>query len=209
MNSKTEKYPRTYHLSFSPEIHGDDKVIHDKYLGHFLDTEIVISEKIDGGNCAIVLNDGVFARSHAQATSCPTFDYIKNVHYFAKMHLLNPDYKYFGENMFAIHSIEYTNLEDYFYLFNILDSKKGVWLDWEGVVKEAERLGFKTVPVRFKGKVSSILEVKDFMDKEILNESVLGGNCEGFVLRIAGEVQAEDFSQYFAKYVRHGHVQTD
>lgn len=47
-----KKYPRTFHFSFSPEIHSDDKVINEKHLQNFLNNEIIITEKIDGGNCA-------------------------------------------------------------------------------------------------------------------------------------------------------------
>ncbi|RLC48833.1 MAG: hypothetical protein DRH57_01460 [Candidatus Cloacimonadota bacterium] len=46
-----KKYPRTLHFQFSPEIHADDKVISLKYLGNFLQREIIITEKLDGANC--------------------------------------------------------------------------------------------------------------------------------------------------------------
>ena len=46
-----KKYPRTFHFQFSPEIHSDDKVISLKYLGNFLQDEIIITEKLDGSNC--------------------------------------------------------------------------------------------------------------------------------------------------------------
>jgi hypothetical protein len=43
------KYPRTYHLPHSPGMTDDDKLM-PNFMG-FRDTEIVISEKMDGENC--------------------------------------------------------------------------------------------------------------------------------------------------------------
>jgi len=43
------KYPRTYHLPHSPRMTDDDKLM-PNFMG-FRDTEIVISEKMDGENC--------------------------------------------------------------------------------------------------------------------------------------------------------------
>jgi len=198
------KYPRTYHLPFSPEVHSDDKVLHD--ISFFINKEIIITEKADGGNTCLN-KDGVFARSHAQPTDCPTFDYIKNVHYFSKKHLMNPDYKYYGENLFAIHSITYTNLKDYFYLFGVSDTEN--FLSYFDMVKEATRMGFKSVPVVFRGTFTSEEELKNFLDKEIKKESYWGGPREGFVLRTPNSFPIEDFSKNVVKYVREGHVQSD
>ena len=111
---ESSKYKRTRHFSFSPEIHSDDKVQFD--LSYLLGVEMLILEKGDGGNTGInYLN--LYGRTHAVPTTCSTFDYIKAVHFYPKKYKFNKDYMYFGENMYAIHSIKYTNLKDYFYLF--------------------------------------------------------------------------------------------
>lgn len=203
-----KKYPRTYHFQFSPEIHSDDKIINFKYLGNFLSNEIIITEKLDGGNCCLK-QEGVFARTHTMQTSCSSFDYIKNIHYYAKMHLFNHDYWYFGENMYAKHSIEYTKLDDYFYLFSIYDSKRKLFLSFDDVIEEAKRLDFPIVPVLFRGKISSISELQQWMDKNIKKQSLFGKQTEGFVTRISKEIPLNEFEYSVAKYVRKGHVQTD
>jgi hypothetical protein len=46
---KYYKYPRTYHLPWSPGVNDDDKVISD--INIFRDHEVVITEKLDGENC--------------------------------------------------------------------------------------------------------------------------------------------------------------
>lgn len=43
------KYPRTYHLPWSPGVSEDDKTISD--ISIFRDSEVVVSEKLDGENC--------------------------------------------------------------------------------------------------------------------------------------------------------------
>ena len=45
------KYPRTYHLPFSPGFTSDDKVLKDD--SYFRGKEIVVTEKMDGENVSI------------------------------------------------------------------------------------------------------------------------------------------------------------
>ena len=59
----------------------------------------------------------------------------------------------FGENMFGIHSIEYNDLEAYFYAFAALREGKE-WVSWEHVVELAMDAGVPTVPVLSEGMVS-------------------------------------------------------
>jgi len=204
---ETEKYGRTYHIKFSPEIHSDDKTISAKDCEDILRDEVVITYKMDGGNCGIKTLEGVFARSHSQVTDCPTFNYIKNVHYYSKLDVLNPKYHYFGENMFAIHSIIYHKLTDYFYIFNIFDTENNEWLSWEEVKKESNRCNFKYVSVLFEGKIN-IKNLKSLLFKS-LDNNIYGGVCEGFVIRKKNRFKNEDFSKSLMKFVRKGHVQSD
>lgn len=206
-----KKYLRTYHLPFSPEVNGDDKIMDSNILDKFQGEEIVITEKIDGGNSCLKPNVGVFARTHALPTDCETFNYIKNIHYFSKLHLLNPHYWYFGENTFAIHSIVYTNLTDSFYLFNIYDTQTKMWLSHDDVVKEAQRCNFKLVPIIYRGTMLPLKELEVYLAKELKKESLLGGQREGFVLRMAKSFSDNNKSEFdcVVKYVRKGHVQSD
>jgi len=194
-------------LSFSEELHSDDKTIAIEYEDDILNSDCVMTIKLDGGNCCIKVLEGVLARTHSTVASCPSFNYIKNVHYFAKLHLLNPDYWYFGENMYAIHSIEYSELDDYFYLFNIYDSKNDIWLSWEDLNIEAQRCNFKMVPFVIAGKLTTE-RIKHTIET-CKNSSVLGGLVEGFVIRKVGAFKGDDFSKNVVKWVRKGHVQTD
>lgn len=206
-----DKYPRTYHLSFSPEIHSDDKVCDMNDIITMIDEgiEFVITEKIDGGNTTLH-KDGVFARSHSKPTTCPTFNYIKNVHYYPNFENIKWDnVMIFGENMFAIHSIEYTNLKDYFYVFNIMDRRTCMFYDYFHMVQWSLKHNMKTTPLIYSGKIESLKWLEEFLFNELQKPSELGGEKEGFVIRRKGEFNKNDFSKNVFKYVRKGHVQTD
>ncbi|HWY35318.1 MAG TPA: RNA ligase family protein, partial [Nitrosopumilaceae archaeon] len=53
-------------------------------------------------------------------------------------------FEIFGENMYGIHSIAYSKLESFYYVFAIRDNKR--WLSWEEVAFYAAVLDFPTVP---------------------------------------------------------------
>lgn len=203
-----KKYPSTCHFAFSEEVHNDDKVLKPEFLKNFIGVPVIVTEKLDGENSCLKPHVGVFARSHQMPTFNPWADYLKSI-YFSVLHLLNPDYWYFGENTYAIHSIEYTEMDNYFYVFGILDTKEKRWLSWDELVAEVERVGLQTVPVLFDGIFESEKELQKFMKNILVSGSVLGGESEGGVARKKESFSFDDFQKYVAKFVRNGHVQTD
>jgi hypothetical protein len=108
--------------------------------------------------------------------------------------------------MYAIHSIEYTNLKSYFYLFGVRDNN--IWIPWEKVEEYAYLLGLETVPVLFKGVVESEKELKEIVDSLVSKPSELGGEREGIVVRSAGLFHNDYFKYNLLKYVRENHVKT-
>lgn len=195
------KYPRTYHLKFSPEIHSDDKTHQENEI--FVSKRVIITEKMDGGNTCLH-NGQTFARSINQQTNCPSFAYIKNKHAYKTY---NQPEQFYGENIYAIHSIEYDKLPDFFMLFAVKNDD--VWKSWDSVIEYANKLDLLTVPVLFDGIFKSTDEIKEWMDNRIKKPSTFGGKIEGFVIRLADEFNDSEFSLNVAKYVRKGHVQTD
>ena len=67
MEQINPKYPRTYHLPYSPGTTSDDRILHGEWFKHYEGKEIVITEKLDGENTAMTRDD-VYARTHAVAT---------------------------------------------------------------------------------------------------------------------------------------------
>ena len=58
-----EKYPRTPHLAYSPGQSSDDIVLNKGESAGFREDSIVVTEKLDGGNC-LLYGGKVFARTH-------------------------------------------------------------------------------------------------------------------------------------------------
>ena len=197
------KYNRTYHLPFSPGASSDDKIA--KSIDYLIDREVIITEKLDGSNTAFT-RDGVFGRSHADFTQNawdrPMWDIWHNI----KTSIDNGVYL-FGENMYGIHSIEYSELTSFFYLFGVRDIE--TWISWKEVEEYSYLLDLPTVPVLFRGIFKSDKELKNTVEALTAKNSILGGKREGIVIRITDSFHNDDFSKCVMKWVRKGHVQTD
>jgi hypothetical protein len=198
------KYNRTYHLPWSPGSTNDDRISDN--VESLLGTEIVITEKLDGENCGMT-DEGVYARSHATFTTSPWSREVRQLHKLSVEDELGDGVFLFGENMEGIHSIEYTNLESYFYIFGIRDND--IWIPWEKVEEYSYLLDIPTVPVLFKGIVNSAKELQQIVEDLVSKPSELGGQREGIVVRTAGMFHNDDFADNVMKWVRKGHVQTD
>jgi hypothetical protein len=197
------KYPRTLHLPWSKSISIDDRV--SKSVDNLLNIEIIITEKLDGSNTSITKN-GVYGRSHADFTRNP-WD-IKSWEIWQRIKKdLSEDMFLFGEGMYGIHSIEYTNLTSYFYIFGVRDNN--IWVPWDKVEEYSYLLDIPTVPVLFRGVVSTEKELKDLTEKLASQPSELGGLREGIVVRSADMFHDDDFAKNVMKWVRKDHIQTD
>ncbi len=198
---QSEKYGRTYHFPFSKGVSSDDRIL-SNWEG-LLQSQLVITEKLDGENTCLK-TEGVYARSHGAVTRNP---WAKNM--WSIWERLKGDLKaleIFGENLYGIHSIEYSKIAHHFYVFAIRDGDK--WLSWEELVFYSELLELPTVPVLEIGKFSA-KEIQKIIADRMPKGSVLGGDCEGFVIRNAASFSTADFKQNVLKYVRKNHVKTD
>ena len=207
MDSK--KYPRTYHLPWSPGASDDDKIAAS--ITGVIGCSIIITEKLDGeNNCLNQL--GVFARSHAAPTQNPWASYLWE--YWNQLHFQLDDLEVFGESVFATHSIEYTGLQQYFYVFGM--RQQDLWLSWEQVVLYADLLNLPLAPVLFEGVVNSVEELEQLIDEFMQESSELESlevdqvvPKEGVVVRPAEAFTSESFGEKVFKWVRANHVQTD
>ncbi len=211
--SISRKYGRTYHYPFSPGTTSDDRINHTYWKDLSELEQVIHTEKLDGENTC--LNQyGVFARSHAAPTRHPWSQFLKPKWELIKRDL--GDLEVFGENLYAIHSIQYLNLEHHFYVFAIRCQDK--WLSWEEVEFYSNLLEYPTVPVLSRFKV----EDQQNYETEILSltgaESQFGSvdvhsevPCvmEGIVTRNAQQFKVGDFKRNVFKYVRKNHVKTD
>lgn len=196
------KYPRTYHVPFSPGATSDDRICQDwaAILAH----ELVLTEKLDGENSCLK-RQGVYARSHGAPTRNPWAQNLWPIWERVAPHL--GDLELFGENLFAIHSIEYHPLYAHFYVFAMREGD--TWLSWDEVCFYAGVLDLPTVPVIGRGQWDED-GLRAAIDAHMTAGSCLGGGpTEGLVARVAGTVADDDFSTHVLKYVRADHVTTD
>jgi len=202
--SGRENYPSTPHLPFSPGVNPDDTRLAD--CGHIVRGEVVVTEKLDGGNCCIK-GGQVYARTHAKPATHASFSAVKELlHGLAED---TGDLEIYGENMQAVHSIEYDNLASYFYVFSVRRAEQ--WLSWDEVVAVADRLGISTVPVLYRGHFQSTEHLQKCFETWAREHSAVGRSVtpEAFVVRRVEGFSHHTFAQHVAKYVRAGHIQTD
>lgn len=202
----SEKYPEIPHFPFSPGVARDDKINYN-YWDKITKELMIFTEKLDGENTCINKH-GVYARSHSGPTQSPCASYLKPKWAAIKNELANLEI--FGENLYAIHSIEYTQLKHYFYVFAIRELDK--WLSWEEVNFYAQYFDFPIVPLVTSNIFPGTMSKKQFEDTVIAyakRPSLLGGEREGLVVRVEREFRNGEFKESVFKWVRQSHVKTD
>lgn len=199
-----EKYSRSLHAPISLGTTSDDRFMPKGYLESFIKKEgLILTEKLDGQNNCFK-SSGVFARSHVAPTNHPWDVAMRTRWELIKGDLGNIEL--FGENMYGVHTIEYSKLESYFYLFGVRENDK--WLSWEEVEFYAELFDFPTVPVieqnislsRISSKIGRLMTENELL--EFWLENCLGmdwetytdtsGNLGGFE-PITGKSASEGF----------------
>jgi hypothetical protein len=190
------KYGRTYHLPFSEGVSKDDRVLKD--CKNFEGKEVVVTTKLDGENSNLY-RDYFHARS-IDGRNHWSRSWVKNLH--AKISYEIPDkWRLVGENLFAKHSIKYTDLESFFYLFSVWNDRN-ICLSWDETCEYASLLGLVTAPVLYRGVWDEKL-IKGLYDDSKRDF------MEGYVVRVASEFHYRDFSTSIAKRVRKNHVNPD
>ena len=121
-----------------------------------------------------------------------------------------PDVYLYGEDIYGVHSIEYGPVPEQatYYAF-ALRHGHGAFAPFSEVEAYANPREIPVVPVLFNGRFQSVAELRAFVERAHAEPSVLGGEREGVVLRLARGFPVRDFSNNVCKSVRPGHVQTD
>lgn len=189
---RTIKYPSTPHLPWTDHSTSDDKILQS--LDAFIDKRVIVTEKMDGENTTMYHNI-IHARS-MDSVNHPSRNWVKNF-WGSMRHRIPLDIRVCGENCYAKHSIHYTNLKSYFLGFNVW--RENMCLSWDETLDIFKNLGIISVPVLYDGT----------FDIELI-QGLMGNpeKMEGYVVRVAGEFNVNDFPTHLAKYVRKNHVQT-
>lgn len=190
------KYPRTYHLPWSPGMTKDDRMMDSDKA--FEGKEVVAIVKMDGENTTMY-NDYIHARA-LEYHPHPSRDRVKALH-ATIAHNIPEGWRVSGENMYAKHSIHYKNLPDFFLMFAIWNEKNEC-LSWDETEEWAELLGLTLCPVLWRGTYDrKLLE-------NLYTPTYNGDECEGYVLRVTDSFHYSQFRNMVGKYVRKGHVHT-
>ena len=203
------KYSRTAHLPWSEGSSADDILLRN--CSQFEGREVVVTEKLDGENTTIYSD----AFCHARSIDSNHHDSRSWLKRFASTFSYDIPYghRICGENLYAYHSIFYSELSSYFFAFGIYN-EDDLCLSWDDTVFICEALGLITVPVIYRGtwdkeKIKNIWTGKGAFPTFNSPEMTQKTNAEGYVVRLADEFHKKDFGKYCAKYVRKHHVQTD
>ena len=203
------KYPRTYHLPYSPGATKDDKKLQEGWFKNYISQEIVITEKLDGENIHMDQKD-CYARSDGAPTRYPWNRNIWDPNdglYWNIKSLIGPNEILFGENLYGEHSIHYDKLDNYFHLFAI---NNGInWYSWDDVKSFANIIEVPYVPELWRGRIYKEEELRKIVEDLVKQPSIYGKYREGVVIRITDSFKIEDFSKYVCKWVRKDHVTTD
>jgi len=194
------KYPRTFHLPWSPGRTDDDRVMWTPNT-EFHGVDIVMTEKLDG-ECTTMYRNYLHARS-LDYSPHPSRDRLRALH-ASIAHDIPEGWRICGENVYAVHSIEYEALPSHFLVFSVWNDKNEC-LPWDETVYWADLLGLATVPVLARGQWDEE-RVRGFDD---VKESRYGREREGYVVRRADGFHYRNFRRSVAKFVRKDHVQTD
>ncbi|MFJ7907115.1 RNA ligase family protein [Kitasatospora sp. NPDC096204] len=209
-------YPRTPHLPWSPGAAADDVRAGD--LSALAGAEVVVTEKLDGENTTLY-RDGLHARSLDSAHH-PSRAWVKGLQ--GRIAPRIPDgWRICGENLFARHSIPYTDLESWFYGFSVWTGATGTTgttggtsgpgatggpdgrdhcLDWDDTVRFLRRLGIPAPRVLWRGRYDerALRALRLDLDRQ-----------EGYVVRTVRGFPRAEFGERVAKWVRPRHVRTD
>lgn len=171
----------------------DDRILED--LSSFMGKTVTVTFKMDGENTSIYSDGYVHARS-TEHNPHPGRTYVSSLAGTLASQI--PEgWRLCGENLQAIHTIEYDGVEDWFLLFGVFDDKN-TYLDWESVQDWAKLLGIKTVEVvpGFEDILFDEDKIKSLVEVYKDNKKV-----EGFVVRNSGSFSYKEYGLNVIKFV--------
>src|SRR5258708_12456090 len=183
------KFPHTPHLEWlGPGRPRADKVLTLSEVRSFLSSPVVVEEKIDGANIGISFEGGETPVVKNRGTvlgpgSHPQFETLwpwLAKHRNSLCQALGADLMLFGEWCFAVHSVRYHDLPDYFIGFDVYDVPKKKFWSADRPDEWAPPLKIVTPPILARGKFS----LKDLERLLLCLRSRFGGEAaEGIYVR--------------------------
>lgn len=192
------KYPRTWHMPWSPGMTKDDRC--HPNMKQFHGRRVIVTEKMDGENTTMY-PDHIHARS-VDSKNDPSRNYVKRM-WAAICGDIPENWRICGENLYERHSLHYTDLTSYFMGFSIWDETNHR-IAYDDFVEWMELFDLQRAPVLYDG----------IYDEELIKAlpKTLGWNMdehEGYVITVADRMHYSEFRHLVAKFVRADHVTED
>ncbi len=156
------RYPRTPHLAWlGPGEPREDKLLSPAEAHELLSHEVVVEEKVDGANVGLSVDGYGDLRAQNRGSYLlrgavhPRFDRLfpwLEVRKAALVEALVPELILFGEWRYALHSVRYTRLPDWFVAFDVYDRVRHEF--WSSVRRDdlVRHLGLMLVPRLARGR---------------------------------------------------------
>jgi len=156
------RFPHTPHLMWlGPGHPRDDKVLGAQEVALLLATNVLVEEKIDGANLGISIGETGAVRvqnrgSYLAHDSChpqfkPLFRWLEPRR-DALVEALYPNLMLFGEWCWAVHTVRYTALPDWFLAFDVYDAAFEQFWSVRRRDELVARLGIALVPQVARGR---------------------------------------------------------
>ncbi len=156
------RFPQTPHLLWLADgTPRDDKVMTEADACEFLAGDVLVEEKVDGANVGFSVDENgdlrvqnrgsILAPETCHGQFKPLFRWIEPRR-DAIAESLFPDLMLFGEWCYAVHSVKYTRLPDWFLAFDVYDRSKNAFWSVPRRNELAGRLGLSVVPVLGSGR---------------------------------------------------------
>jgi hypothetical protein len=182
------RFPHTPHLvwlgSGRPR---DDKVLQPAEALAFLADEVTVEEKVDGANLGLSVDENGEFRAQNRGRYLPLGDLSGQWKPFARWletrkddlaDALLPNLLLFGEWCYAVHSVRYTRLPDWFLAFDVFDRDRGEFWSTARRDELAARLKIACVPSLGTGHFS-LGQLQNLLTRSQLRD----GPAEGIYVR--------------------------
>lgn len=182
------RFPHTPHLIWlGKEKPRDDKILSSSERDKLLSYPLVVEEKVDGANLGFSLDQDakLTIQNRGQYLSSPHIGQFKKLSSWLSVHeeqlfdALEENLIAFGEWCAARHSLEYTDLPDWWLLFDIYDKKSGCFFSTHQRKQWAEKANVTTISQITAG----CFDIETIQDLLKTPSHYRDGNLEGIILR--------------------------
>ena len=149
------RFPRTPHLIWLGKNEArDDKVLGSEEAAELLSGPVLVEEKVDGANVGLSLSEaGIRAQNrgaYIERGTChpqfkPLFHWL-DANRHALIDALGSNLILFGEWCYAVHSVRYTKLPDWFLAFDVYDRRLDAFWSADDRDELTDRIGLARVP---------------------------------------------------------------